>query len=119
MIFGKKVIPEFTSKSQAFDYMFSLLVDKGKDMMDAAQQANNFAELIAQNKKLPDIPPKPLTPLEQGLNFVKQVSTIKTENPDIWEMLTSVAGGLVSTIAGTGAKLEDPPFNDIDFENLN
>lgn len=118
MIFGKKVIPEFTSRSQAFDYMFSHLVNKGRDMMEAAQQANSFADLIAQNKKLPDTPPKEMNTIEQGVAMVRQIASIKTEAPEVWDLVTSVAGGLIGGITGGTTKLEEPPQNNIDFENL-
>lgn len=120
MIFkSNKVIPEFTSRSQAFDYMFSHLVNKGKDLMDAASQANNFADLIAANKKLPDVPARPMTAIEQGVSFVKEIASIKKDNPEVWDLVTSVAGGLIGGITGAGvSNIEEPPVNNIDFDNL-
>lgn len=118
MIFNKRTVPEFTSRSQAFDYMFAYLVSKGKDMMAAAEQANTFADLIATNKKLPDTPPKPMNTIEQGVAMVKQIVSVKNEAPEVWDLVTSVAGGLIGGITGGSTKLEEPPINNIDFDNL-
>lgn len=36
-------IPVFNSRAQAFDYMLAALIEKGEDMMEAAQKAEQFA----------------------------------------------------------------------------
>lgn len=118
MMFGKRQVPEFTSRSQAFDFMFSYLVDKGKDMMEAAEQANTFANLIATNKKLPDTPPKEMNTIEQGVALIKQITAIKTESPEVWDFVSSLASGVIGGITGGSTKLEEPPVNNIDFDNL-
>ena len=53
-----KEVPSFNSRAAAFDYMFADLVERGRDMIEAAEQAEKFADIIAKNKKLPDTPPK-------------------------------------------------------------
>ena len=120
MRFGtKKDIPVFTSKSDAFDYMFAELVNKGKDMMDAAEQSEKFAEIIAKNKKLPDTPPKELNGLEKGIGYIKQMAELKKENPEIWDMVTGALGGVIGSFSG-GSKVtvEEPPMANIDFDSL-
>ena len=47
--FKKKEVPSFTSRSEAFDYLFADLVENGRDMMEAAEQASKFADIVANN----------------------------------------------------------------------
>ena len=117
--FGKpKEMPTFGSKSEAFDYMLTDLVERGRDMMDAAEQAERFAEIVAKNKKLPDVPPKELNGLEKGIGYVKQLAALKKENPEIWDMVTGALSGVIGGFSG-GVTIEEPVVKDIDFEALN
>jgi hypothetical protein len=120
MRFGtKKDIPVFTSKSDAFDYMFAELVNKGKDMMEAAEQAEKFAEIIAKNKKLPDTPPKELNGLEKGIGYIKQMAELKKENPEIWDMVTSALSGVIGGFSGGGGiAIEEPVTREINLEEI-
>lgn len=117
--FKKKEVPSFTSRSEAFDYLFAELVENGRDMMEAAEQASRFADIVAKNKQLPDIPPKQLNGLEKGIGYMKQLATLKKENPEIWDMITGALGGVIGGFTGSGSVVvEEPPVVDIDFENL-
>lgn len=114
-----KEMPAFGSKSEAFDYMFADLVERGRDMMDAAEQAERFAEIVAKNKKLPDVPPKELNGLEKGIGYMKQLAALKKENPEIWDMVTGALSGVIGGFSGGGVTIEEPVVKDIDFEALN
>lgn len=114
-----KQVPTFTSRAEAFDYMLSELVDKGTDMMEAAEKAAKFADIVATNKKLPDTPPKQLNGLDKGLAYMKQLTIIKSENPEIWDMVTGAIGGVIGSFSGGGkVAIEEPPTANIDFDNL-
>lgn len=114
-----KSVPAFASRAEAFDYMLSELVGKGRDMMEAAEQASRFADIVATNKKLPDAPPKELNGLDKGIAYMKQLATIKQENPDIWDMVTGALGGVIGSFSGGGkVTIEEPAHVDIDFDNL-
>ena len=114
-----KSVPAFTSRAEAFDYMLSYLVDHGRDMMEAAEQAARFADIVATNKKLPDAPPRELNGLDKGIAYMKQLAAIKQENPEIWDMVTGALGGVIGSFSGGGkVAIEEPPVADIDFENL-
>ena len=113
-----KEVPSFASRSDAFDYMFADLVDRGRDMLDAAEQAEKFADIIAKNKKLPDTQPKELNGLEKGIGYVKQLAALKKENPEIWDMVTGALGGVIGGFSGGGVTIEEPVVKDIDFESL-
>lgn len=114
-----KPIPSFTSRAEAFDFMFSHQVNKGVDMLAAAEQANKFADIVAQNKKLPDAPQKPLNAIEKGMVYLKQLAELKSQNPDIWDMLTGIAGGVIGGFTGSPTTvIEEPKPATIDFNNL-
>lgn len=117
MFSHKKSVPSFAFRSEAFDYLFAELVEKGKSMIDAAEEANKFADIVAKNKKLPDAPPPQMNAIEKGLSVLKQVAAIKKENPEIWEMVTSAASGVIGGFAG-GVAIEEPPVTNINFEEL-
>lgn len=120
----KRQVPTFTSRAQAFDYLFADLVDKGVDMMEAAEKANKFADIITANKGLPPTPPKPQNGIEKAVGYVRQIAVIKQEYPEVWELLTGAVGGLVSGFAlltSSGAKHTPPPAHEIeniDFDKL-
>lgn len=115
-----KPIPRFAYRSEAFDYYFSKLIEEGRDEMSAAEQADKFANIVATNKRLPDTPPPPMNAIEKGVYYANQIASIKREHPDIWELVTSVAGGLIGGFTGgaTVATIQEPPRQEIDFENL-
>lgn len=114
-----KSVPAFASRAEAFDYMLSELVGKGRDMMEAAEQASRFADIVATNKKLPDAPPKELNGLDKGIAYMKQLATIKQENPEIWDMVTGALGGVIGSFSGGGkVAIEEPPVAVIDFDSL-
>lgn len=114
-----KTLPAFTSRAEAFDYMLSELVASGTDMMEAAEQAARFADIVATNKKLPATPPRELNGLDKGLAYMKQLASIKSESPEIWDMVTSALSGVIGSFSGGGkVQLEEPPETNIDFDNL-
>jgi hypothetical protein len=113
-----KEVPSFNSRAAAFDYMFADLVERGRDMMEAAEQAERFADIIAKNKKLPETPPKELNGLEKGIGYVKQLAALKKENPEIWDMVTGALGGVIGGFSGGSVAIEEPVIKDIDFESI-
>lgn len=115
-----KPIPSFAYRSEAFDYYFAKLIEEGKDEMSAAEQADKFANIVATNKRLPDTPPPPMNAIEKGVYYANQIASIKRDHPDIWDLLTSVAGGLIGGFTGgaTAVAIQEPPTENIDFNNL-
>ena len=115
-----KQVPSFNYRTEAFDYYFSRSIEQGVDEIVAAEQAEKFAEIIARNKHLPDAPKPPMSMIEQGVYYANQIASIKRDHPDIWDLLTSVAGGLIGGFTGgaTAVAMQEPPTDKIDFENL-
>lgn len=115
-----KQIPSFSYRTEAFDYYFSKSIEQGVDEMIAAEQAEKFAEIVARNKRLPDAPKAPMSVIEKGVYYANQIASIKRDHPDIWELVTSVAGGLIGGFTGgaTVSALQEPPQEKIDFDQL-
>lgn len=114
-----KQIPSFAYRSEAFDYYFAKCIEEGKDEMMAAELADKFANIVAANKRLPDSPPPPMNAIEKGVYYANQIASIKREHPDIWDLVTSVAGGLIGGFAGgTAVATIEPPRQEIDFDKL-
>ena len=109
--------PSFKTKSDAFDYMFATLCEQGIDMMEAAKKAEQFAQIVAKNKSLPDAP-KNL--IGQCMDVVKQVTTIKKEYPEAWDVIANLASGIFGAITGAKASesIEEPMAEPIDFDSL-
>jgi hypothetical protein len=120
----KKTAPTFTSRAEAFNYMFAEQVSKGMDIMTAAEQANKFADIITTNQGLPPTPPKPQNGVEKMVSYIKMVAQLKQENPEVWELVTGAAGGLISGFAlltSPSANKPAPtpqPQEDIDFDKI-
>lgn len=116
------MVPTFASRSQAFDYAFAEAVEKGVDMLTAAKQANEFADIVSANKGLPAAPPQPKNAIETAVGYVKQVAVIKQENPEVWELVTGAIGGLVSGFTLLTAPSQQPAQQEtpqeIDFDEL-
>lgn len=115
-----KQVPHFAYRSEAFDYYFTKGIEEGKNEMEAAEQADKFADLITKNKHLPDAPPPPMNAIEKGVYYAEQIASIKRNHPDIWDLVTSVAGGLIGGFTGgaTVATLQEPTHETIDFNQL-
>lgn len=118
---NNKPVPVFTSRSEAFDYMFAEMCDRGADLSDAAKRADEFADIIAKNRSLPTVPEKQKNVVEKCVVFLQQVSVIKKENPEVWNLAAGAIGGLIGAFAGTKAA-EEPHQDDVppppDFDNL-
>lgn len=115
-----KPIPSFAYRSEAFDYYFAKLIEEGRDEMSAAEQADKFANIVATNKGLPDSPPPPMNTIEKGVFYAKQIVAIKQDNPELWDLATSVLGGIIGGFAGgtTAVSIQEPTTENIDFNNL-
>lgn len=116
----KRPLPTFQSREQAFDYMFADLVDKGEDMMDAAERANKFADIITLNKGLPTATPKPQNGVAKAVGFVKEILVIKQESPEVWDLVTGAAGGLISGLTLLASRKDpSPPPTPTEAEKIN
>lgn len=116
----QKQVPRFAYRSEAFDYYFAKGIEEGKDEMVVAEQADKFADIVAKNKHLPDAPPPPMSAIEKGVYYAEQIASVKSKHPEVWDLLTSVAGGLIGGFTGgaTAVAIQEPARQEIDFNNL-
>ena len=113
---GKRQIPVFGSKAEAFDYMFTELTLGGADLMEAAEKAEAFATIVAKNRSLPD---KPKGMIDQCVSLMQQVSVVKKDYPEIWGIVTGAIGGVIGAFAGTQAAEEsEEKVEPLDFDNM-
>lgn len=122
----KQFEARFHSRAEAFNAMLAYLIEEEhKSPMEAARQANEFADLFAKNMGLPIN----LEPEKKGYDkmvyYVKETITLIKDNPE----LVKYGVPLATFIAGlvTGNKYENntpPPVQDqpapepIDFDKI-
>lgn len=109
----------FNSKADAFDYMFTTLCEQGEDMMEAAKKAEQFADIVARNRSLPDAPKGTIA---KCMDMLKQVSEVKREYPEVWDIVTNLASGIFGAVVGTAVTRkedeEEPMAEPINIDEL-
>lgn len=113
----------FSTRAEAFAYMLSYqLNEKKADPMEAAKNANEFAEIFAQNMGIPTtVEPQPQG-VEKIIKSVDKVMCYCEEHPKAVDYLV----GAVTFAAGlfTGKAVEDhtqppkPQPEPIDFDKI-
>lgn len=125
--YRKKIIEtNFRSRSEAFNSMLAYLIEEKKmDPMQAAKEANEFAEIFAVNMGLPTKVDPERKGYDKVMYYVKETVTMVKENPEIVNYLIPA----VTFVAGlfTGKKTEQAQENHeeqqvvnepIDFDNV-
>lgn len=122
-MFGdKKEKPDlkFSTRAEAFAYMLAFQLDKGKDPMEAAKQANEFADIFAVNMGIPtNREPQP-EGVDKYLVSINKVVCYCEEHPKLLDFIT----GAITFAAGTffGKKIDDkaepPRIEPIDLSKL-
>ena len=113
--------PTFKSRAEAFNYMFAELYENGADPLNAAERANSFADIVANNLGLPKEPEKPQSMVEKTITIVKQVAIVKKEYPEVWDLVAGAIGGLIGAFAGVKAAQPEEQEDErtpLDFENM-
>lgn len=117
-----KMLPSFSSRSAAFDFMFAERVHCGDDYETAAEKADRFADTISKNKGLPDTPQKPKNGIEKAVDTIGQIVAVKKEHPEVWELVVGSIGGLISGFsiltAGNTKHEPDVEVEEMDFDNM-
>ena len=72
---------------------------------------------MCKNRALPDAPKNFV---QQCVGMLKEVSEVRKEYPEMWEIISGVLGGVVGVLAGSKvAKEEDnEPIQPLDFDNM-
>lgn len=104
--YKKKLLEtNFRSRSEAFNSMLAYLIEEKKvDPMQAAKEANEFAEIFAVNMGLPTKVEPERKGYDKVMYYVKETVTLVKDNPEIVNYLIPAA----TFIAGlfTGKKVE-------------
>ena len=118
---NNKPVPTFTSRAEAFDYMFAEMCERGADLHDAAIRADDFANIIAKNRALPDAPEQPKNVIEKCVGYLQQITVIKRDHPEIWDLATGAIGGVIGAVVGVKASSADEdntPAPPVDFNEI-
>jgi hypothetical protein len=86
-IFSKKPKSlQFSTRAEAFNYMLSFLVEeKNIQPLDAAKQANEFAEIFATNMGLPLVIEPKKEGIDKYLSMADKIGKYIQENPKVIE----------------------------------
>lgn len=118
---------KFSTRSEAFSYMLMYMIEeKHADPLEAAQKANEFADIFAQNMGIPLKQEPELKGVDKYLSMATKIANYIEEHPKVVEYgipaVTFVAGLF------TGKKVEQIADNDephsehqhenIDFDNI-
>lgn len=117
-----KDMPRFTSRAEAFGYMLAYQMEEKKaDPMEAAQRANEFADIIAKNNGLPDAEIPRKEGVEKYLDGANKVICFCEQHPKAVDIITGAATFVLGIFAGKGIaenKEEHPKREKIDFESV-
>ena len=98
MLFQKKPKElQFSTRAEAFNYMLSYLVDeKNVDPLEAAKQANEFAEIFAKNMGIPLVVEPEKKGIDKYLSMADKIGKYIQDNPKVIEygvpMVTFIVG---------------------------
>lgn len=115
----------FVTRGEAFAYMLRWQIEeKNADPMEAAQKANQFADIFAENMGIPKKVEPPAQGVDKYIQMADKVVCYCDQHPKIVEYVT----GAVTFFAGlvTGKKLEQssesttsPQVQPVNFDELN
>lgn len=83
---GPQVDMKFTTRSEAFSYMLMYMIEeKHADPLEAAQKANEFADIFAKNMGIPlKIEPEPQG-VDKYLSMATKIANYIEEHPKVIE----------------------------------
>lgn len=118
----------FGSRSEAFNYMLAYMIDKkGMEPLEAAQKANEFADIFAKNNNIPaTIEPEPKG-IDKYISMAEKIGNYIETHPKIVEYGVPALTFIVGLF--TGKKVDDihqqhipeppqQPQESIDFDKI-
>ena len=115
-------MPRFATRAEAFAYMLSYQLERGRDPMEAAQRAGEFADLFATNLGLPATAEPPPQGIDKYLTGIDKVVCYCEQHPKVIEFVTGAATFAIGAIFGRKTDTHEPPpppVNPIDPNKLN
>lgn len=114
---------QFATRAEAFNYMLSVQLDKGKDPMEAAKSANEFADIFATNMGIPTRTEPTPEGVDRYLVSINKVVNYFEEHPKVTEFITGAftfaIGAFFGNKAGQNPSPEPPKIESIDITQLN
>ena len=113
---------KFTTRAEAFAYMLKWqLEEKKADPMEAAEKANQFAEIFAVNTGVPGKSEPEPKGIDKYMQMADKVVCYCDDHPRLVEYVTGAATFLVGLIAGK--KIDNnseppPPVEPVDFNKI-
>ena len=113
----------FSTRAEAFAYMLSYqLNEKKADPMEAAQKANEFADIFAKNMGIPTTVEPPPQGVDKVIKSVDKVMCYCEEHPKVVDYLVGAvtfAAGLITQKKVEGNEPPPPPPQEpIDFDQI-
>ena len=127
MMFGQTKPPDvndlrFATKADAFAYMLRYQISEKKmDPLEAAQKANDFANIFAENMGLPLQIEPPKKGIDKVISVVDKAVCYCDEHPRVLEYITGAATFAVGLFAGKAAQKTQIPEKEpepIDFTQI-
>lgn len=97
---------QFSSRAEAFNSMLAYLIeDKNMEPMEAARQANEFAEIFATNMGIPLKKEPELKGVDKYISYAEKIGDYAEKHPKVVE----IGLGVLTFVAGlvTGKKVEE------------
>lgn len=119
-MFGRKDVElKFSTRADAFAYMLAHQLEKGKDPMEAAKQADEFANIFATNMGIPTVVEPETKGVERYLKEVDKIACYCEEHPQLLNFLSGALTFAVGTIFGKKEEsVEVPPIKNVEFDKL-
>ena len=119
-MFGKKEVElKFSTRADAFAYMLAHLLEKGKDPMDAAKQADEFANIFAVNMGLPTQVEPEVKGIDKYLKEANKIACYCKDNPQLVEFITGALTFAVGAIFGKKESQPEPkPIEKVEFDKI-
>ena len=119
-MFSKKEIDlKFSTRADAFAYMLAHQLEKGKDPMEAAKQADDFANIFATNMGLPIQVEPDVKGIEKYLKEADKIACYCEEHPRLVEFVTGALTFAVGAIFGKKESQPEPkPIEKVEFDKI-
>lgn len=99
----------FRSREEAFSAMLAYLIEEEKKQpMEAAKQANEFAEIFAVNMGLPTKAEPEKKGYDKIMYYMKETTTFVKENPQIVEYIVPAVTFIAGLFTGKNSQQEQP-----------
>lgn len=119
-LFDKKSIPRFSSRADAFAYMLGVQLEKGREPMEAAKTADEFATVFVRNMGLPSAIEPPKEGVDKYMEIADKVMDYCEKHPMAVDMVTGVATFVLGAFAGKTIEKnsQEVKVEPIDFDKI-